>query len=349
MLLQQSGNGSAPLMLFRRRADVLRISGQLCDRGTRHRLRIGGLPRAGLPWISVLVNQLRTRDVWPRATRDAAGRAWSESCAGRYVAREWTFDGAWELLREIGRDGSAVDLRVVVDRLATAQVPDEALIRELGPGGPVVGTVHASKGREADAVVVCVQERRADNSLVEQAAEEARVLYVAATRARDRLDIRKSPSLTCGYADGRAWHSIPSGIQVEVGRDGDLDPTWAMLIEHGRRAAELQSQLASFTGTPMKVRVLASRADGWTRLVQLDRSDTMIGTLSRGSADELNELARSRVHKWANFIAHLWWIDVVSATARPDDERVDRLPSPWKHTRTWLAPIVVGLGFIGRR
>jgi AAA domain/UvrD-like helicase C-terminal domain len=345
-LLGRTTDAGPRLMLFRRRVEVLRASGYLCGARVQHKLRIGGLPRAGLPWIAVLFNELRTRDMWPKVRHDAAEQAWVEACEGRYVSRGWTFEDAWHLLREIGPERDRVDLRLIVDRLAAGSVPDEALIRDLGPGGPIIGTVHASKGREAGAVVVCMQSGQPDPGTTEQGAEEARVLYVAASRARRELEIRESPSLICGYSAGRAWHSTRGGIQIEIGREGDLDATWPMIMDHGSGAPRLQSILGSFDGIPAKVRVRASRSHGWTRLVELDGKPVVIGTLTLGCTKELKDLAQARVGSWANFIAHLWWIDVVTAAAGPDDERIEDLPLPWRHSRVWLTPIVVGMGFI---
>ena len=347
LIAARTGDG-APLMLFRRRAEVLRASSYLSGAGVQHRLRMGGLPRAGLPWIAVLLNELRARDIWPRVRPEDAAQTWLQACQGRYVSRGWSFEEAWHLLHDIAPDRDRVDLRRVVDRLTMANVPDDAFIRDLGPAGPIIGTVHASKGREAASVVVCMQAGQQDLPTTEQSAEEARVLYVAASRARSELEVRESPSLVCGYSAGRAWHATQRGMQVEIGRDGDLDATWPMVMDHGSGASRLQSALVSFDGTPAKVRVRASGSHGWTRLVELDGKQVVIGTLTRHCAEELNDLARARLGKWATFIVHLWWIDVVATVAGVDDARVDDLPAPWRHTRLWLAPVVVGMGFIAR-
>lgn len=56
-------------------------------------------------------------------------------------------------------------------------------------------TIHASKGREADRVIVdTALTQRVVNGMVDDPASEARVFYVAVTRARQRLDVVHGPN-----------------------------------------------------------------------------------------------------------------------------------------------------------
>jgi hypothetical protein len=246
--------------------------------------------------------------------------------------------------------GDSVDFNSVVGQIAAASCPDELLLRHLGPGPLIVGTIHASKGREADAVTLVTVDRDASTAATAEAdAEEARVLYVGLSRARESLDVRKSGKFVCGYADGRAWHATRSGVQIEVGRDGDIDPSWPMRLRRGGAASAIQQRLQQFDGGPVKVHIFSSKEDGWTRLIRPDNEECFIGALSLQCRNALDEIARARLGQFANFLAHLWWIDVGTAAYRGDDGGSDGVPPPWGTTRTWLTPVVVGLGLVPAR
>ena len=98
---------------------------------------------------------------------------------------------AWNWLKRIeGQDTEDLD----VSELAGARMwqgyrlPDDAdayVIQEYGR--VALSTVHAAKGREFDRVVLLQPERITSVGLEGSPLEEARVLYVAATRARREL------------------------------------------------------------------------------------------------------------------------------------------------------------------
>src|SRR5690606_5276141 len=94
-------------------------------------------------------------------------------------------DEAWaHLVRIAGRTQSNVEMRLLRQRLGRKQPPAELCQSELGHRGPIVGTIHASKGRETDTVHLMLPDL--GNRNVDQD-EEARVVFVGATRGRSRL------------------------------------------------------------------------------------------------------------------------------------------------------------------
>jgi len=77
----------------------------------------------------------------------------------------------------------------------------------------------------------------------EDSDEEARVLYVAATRPRDLLLVRRGSKPKSRYSEsGRVWRWARSGsIQVEIGRPGDVDALGALLARRpGRRCSRMR-------------------------------------------------------------------------------------------------------------
>ena len=65
-----------------------------------------------------------------------------------------TLDQAWRLLHRLGAtaSGAALDLRALRRLLSRVRPPVELTQTEVGATGPILGTIHASKGREANTV-----------------------------------------------------------------------------------------------------------------------------------------------------------------------------------------------------
>src|SRR5262249_49173948 len=106
----------------------------------------------------------------------------------------------------------------------------------------IIGTIHASKGREAEEVILALPPLPGEEDDV---AEETRVLYVGATRPKRHLLVHVDPE-TKAYPlpSGRLWcvrvvptRKLSLSASVEVGLNGDID-----------RAAGVQEPLAPSGG-----------------------------------------------------------------------------------------------------
>jgi hypothetical protein len=98
--------------------------------------------------------------------------------------------GAWDCVVDItGDDRARIDVLLLREILSRGNPPDEVVRPTVGVGGPVLGTIHGSKGREAEDVVLAL------TSSIDESddAEEARIMYVA------------------------------KGVRLEFGLDGDVD------------------------------------------------------------------------------------------------------------------------------
>jgi DNA helicase-2/ATP-dependent DNA helicase PcrA len=141
---------------------------------------------------------------------------------------------AWEWLKRVeGQERPDLDVRELHKQFYRGQsLPDDADAFLSGDqNGISISTVHAVKGREFDQVVILQPEQsggidQADNSL-----EEARVLYVAATRARRelaRLGRSGLPKMWVVDCPGgrRRWVARQQASRcyfMEVGLSGDVD------------------------------------------------------------------------------------------------------------------------------
>ena len=79
-------------------------------------------------------------------------------------------------MRIAGRKDGSVDMQRLRRRLGQTRPPVELTLPEYGLHGPIVGTIHASKGREASNVVLLLP-NGAEFESIEDEKEETRVLF----------------------------------------------------------------------------------------------------------------------------------------------------------------------------
>ena len=216
--LSAKGLDSGSLVLFRTRLEVLTLSQQW---GVPHRLRMSGYGATLPSWLALCFHDFVEQPLSEECFR----HLWSERVEGR-VDPEWTSDEAWKRLRRIAGNGELVDMNSLRKKLGNGRPPVELAITEYGLDGPTIGTIHASKGREAPNVILHIPFKFSTASVSDDA-EEARVLFVGATRAKDTLSV--------GVGSGVVFHSTKLDSRracrkgqgktiIEVGREGDIAP-----------------------------------------------------------------------------------------------------------------------------
>ena len=238
---------------------------------------------------------------------------------------EWTRN-AWLSLRRLAGDGSSEvsvqTLRQRLSRLTSDEATDPA------GSGPVLSTVHRSKGLEYETVVIL-------ESALETGAgdlpEEARVLYVAMTRARRRTIRLERPEIPgrLGRRRGRwtlsAWRGSGTS-RVEL-RIGDVSPSLEALEPDVAQATQAHLRTRVHAGDPVNLSLLTSR-----RAYAVEHQGQTIATTRETFAPFSTE--------WPRYIEGL---------------RIDRLRTEaGDPTRTanlglgpggfWLVPEIIGLG-----
>ena len=346
--LKELDNGST-LVLFRRRADVLAASSYLSGAGLQHRLRMGGTALVVRPWIGWLLYGCDKAII----DRSEFAERWSE----RVSLEPLPFDGvdeaeSWRLLHQLAASSrpGLLDLVQLRRLVARDQPPVELCYPELGAAGPILGTVHGSKGREADRVLFVMpssdgerQERDAMSEL-----EEGRVLYVGATRARELLHVAQGGGSSAGHLlSGRAFRLLRQNrTQLEVGRPQDVDPfahlAWA-------DADQVQRSLASMVGRHVTARARAVPELDYLPQVYADgvSGEILCGQMSRRFKEDIHglwsRLRRAASLRPANEIRHLY-IAAVTTVALPEDEvRAGVRPTRGAFA---LAPVVKGYPMI---
>lgn len=353
------------LVLFRQRADAWITSSYCASKGIQHRLRLSGAPTLVVPWLgwtlSEHVSARLTKSTW-----DALWTSRSSATPALYAGMDAA--QAWSLLRRFaGGGGEMVSmdaLRAVVGR---ARPPIELCTPDWGTKGPIIGTIHASKGREASRVVLVMLEAPAANDDADtprssrarpsdrpndreaetlereaETLEEGRVLYVGATRGKTALLVGEGRGAYSGALEsGRAWRALGKGLyQIEVGRDADVDRvahlTWpnAQDVQRALVSTQLPSELVS-----------QSRFDWqWKSRLFVRGSSTAIGQLSNWFQDDRDELWKRNKGKRPGDLNNLHLVGLTTV-ALADEERARAQP-PYQQSGFALAPVVRGFAFL---
>lgn len=345
------GASDSTLVLFRTRAECLEASNWLSEAGVSHRLRMGGLPRTIEPWIALVVNQIARAEFSEKDLTAAIEKVRVlPQVSGEIEKLE-----AWPLLRRIARGSppKLISVPKLADGLSKGTDVDDVLRKDLGPSGPILGTIHGSKGREADVVYAFLQREGREDESEE---EEARVMYVALSRARSQSIAHDNIALPSKYTDaGRVWrylqgHRRPR-IRIEIGREGDVDVIGA--IAASEQPALQQSLLMNWDNCfwPLQThrenepglegrryRHLLYRVDSKGAL-----SGSALGSLSGSWGDEIYKQV-VLPSKWASTPGWIYDIRLIGTgtVAAPSTHPIiPQLPEPYRTTRIWLAPVIV--------
>lgn len=338
-------------ILFRTRVEVLHALSLFASRP--HRIRMSGLPDCIEPWIGACFFDHMT----PLISRSLFFDRWKARIKNTPLA---TTDGetAWISLTAMVRgDGENLDLNSLREYLSRGNRTtfNSAVI---GRAGPILGTIHAAKGREADYVHLTLRPRKRTGSLND---EECRVLFVGATRGRECLTTGES------FSDAHGWRMRRSGrvclsrtgspCRVEIGRADDIDPVGVAGRAHFLSEKEVRKNQEQ----------LRSLGDG-IRIVDAELStDNYICHFPTGKS---NSASSPRVHLSSSLHQDLVYLrdkqrrkldwDQISLPERlgsiqcyglrtivlaPDAAISERLENPCRESGFMVAPVIAGYPF----
>ena len=338
-------------ILYRRRCDVLLAASFLAGKGIPHRVRMSGLPACLAPWIGATLSEHTVGDL----SRDDFAELWSSRIHGTSLGSHDSGE-AWEhLVRIAGRTRTVVDMRLLRQRLGRKQPPAELCAAELGHRGPIVGTIHASKGREAETVHLMLPKTTGGDT---DENEEARVVFVGATRGRSTLLVGTGFAQASGRIEksGRVYslktENNRARAQIEVGQDSDI------LAEGlaGRRffgsAMEVrtsQERLRSLADSTVPVVAEADRQVDFSYRLSVDGQNGCLAVLSQHVnvdlfviADAVRKNIGGRTRRPPDRIPYLYTRGVRTIVLPPAAPETELLHEPWRSSGIILAPLVFG-------
>lgn len=319
------------LVLYRHRVEVLSASAYASE--TPHRIRMSGMPVVIQPWIGLLF--------WDCVSRRVTKADFDALCATRIRPEEpFDPDSCWTLLvKEAGESEKIINLHRLRQLLGRSNPPLVFCTPEFGDKGPVLGTIHASKGREADNVVLWLPDEKTT-----QSDEEIQVLFVGGTRAKKTLTVGDAAP-TCRYSvNGRSYRRAKGGVQLEVGRAGDLDlaglvGTSAFVTEADATKAQ---SLISFTPRQKNLVAAANGDLDWRMSLETAERER-IAVLTDIVTTDLKDISK-KCGQWPppRFLPYLRSAGLRTVAARPDDPLLDGLHEPWRSSGFALAPLLTG-------
>lgn len=302
-------------VLCRTNGEVLLLSQELQRRNVTHQIRRASDAAAPARWIAETLKNVEGEQLTRRTfERLAEGRPenWIES--------------AWRTLRRVAPGGRGeVGLPILRERIANAPQETELLDR------PILSTIHRSKGLEYDRTLLLAP----DAGTSDASAEEARVLFVALTRARDATLILDRPQLPGRLVvRGGRWSLLTwrkAGLLSLEVKTGDVD-TMAPPREDADAAA-IQTYLRDrvHPGDPVELTRAVERRE-WFDVVHEGR------VIGRTSADLSTALRRFGSLPHAIEDVRLDCL----ITAAGDPARTTNLGIGF--AGFWLAPELVGFG-----
>jgi hypothetical protein len=326
------------LVLMRRRADVLERSARNGE--MPHRLRMSGLPPRLRPWLAAMFCDFCERLV----SRHSFDKLWEERVSGTVAEGAPSAQVAWNLLLEVGgHDAQTIDISRVREILSRTNPPVLFCSPDFGDEGPILGTIHASKGREATDVHLYLPPA---GQAFDESDEEIRVMFVGATRARERLSVGESnPQYARSTPSRRVWRRTRSGrVQFEVGRRDDVCASGLV----GRSAfssqgAAMNAQL-SWHGTPVCSGLHAKKEESlqWHYSI-LNQQAKRLAVLDESFDADLREIAQAlKTWRTPSVLPHLRSLGIRSIVLRPDDPILEDLYEPWRSSGFLFAPLLTG-------
>jgi hypothetical protein len=335
-------------ILCRNNGEVLKISGDLRKRQIPHNVRRQH-SRWLLPiWVADLLNGQRrilTRD--ELAGLDLSG--WGETGDP---------DRLFGLLQALaGTDGPTVDMEKVRRTLTTeARLPDELYERPLP--SLTVSTIHQAKGREFDRVYLL---EPLDSDGADDLMEEARVYYVAVTRARNDFKRLERPKTYTWLTkresnrwreEGKNLNGTSGLVSMEIGFEKDVDEESFVDgrlsgFDPHERQRYIREEVKE--GDPVVIALIEDE----TEYYGIYHQNRLIGRMSDRFTSGVREVMKSTYERMRfvpfdsiyipNRFTEVYVEQVYSVVKKPETVRVS-VTEPYMSTGVWYAVSLAGMG-----
>ncbi len=225
--------------------------------------------------------------------------------------------------------------------------------KDLGNKGAILGTIHASKGREANNVILRLPAIAGSGDT--DFDEESRVLFVGATRAKSELTVGAGlvdSSFSKSLDNGRIYRKYgkTSSAFVEIGLANDLDDySFVSRKRHIDDVALIQKKLGELNNqVPCKLNAIRIKENDeyyyriWTASggKEVDRA---IGEFSQSLNYDLLDIsgnigARTTPSK----LNGLYMLGLRTVCKPEGDSELQNIHEPYRSTGFWVVPVIVG-------
>jgi hypothetical protein len=317
-------------------------------KGENRTLRISGLPKPIKPWVAQLFSEVTKTKITYSEYLDLledSDLGWG----GDEVDEIWH-----ALVSYSGESQQVISLRKLTTNLARGVHHPAFFANDFGVDGPVIGTIHASKGREADDVYLFLPKAKVNTD--EKDDEEASVYFVGATRAKEKLYVHEETYVHSSRLKdgGRTWRWKVPSIQFELGREGDVFAEGLVGKAYFRRVDDArlaQAWTASLSDAVYSVDIrqhhsmVREPAYVYRVLGNCDDEKSVICSLSQNLnwdlfkiRDKARKLRGRQGGPLPTRINEATVLGIRTIALAPDDPARLLLHSPWKESGLVLAP-----------
>ena len=344
------------LLLYRTRAEVLQASSFLWGKGILHKLRMSGLCSRMHPWLGRIFFDYKDRKI----THETFNSLWSERIIETDYGEMLDMDIAWHNLVNHAADKNGnIEVRKLRRILSRSRPPIEFMVDEYYLDGPIVGTIHASKGREADDVHLMLPGNFnvSEDTPRRQIDEEGRVVFVGATRAKKTLKVgESSPGNVSKHKKSNRVYKLGATYkspraQVEFGLDSDVDK-YAQVLDEWDENDIYNNQQFLWVNCISHYSVVAESRKDTDFLFHLytnDNHENWIGCFSKSLNYELWDIGECVAQHYNNDnkrpgekIIYLNMVGARTVVLSEDDEQCVNLKNPYSETGIFLVPYVAG-------
>ncbi len=329
-------------ILCRNNGEVLRLSCYLRINGVEHTVRRRNNALLLPAWVAELLsvdNGIITLDILE-----------SINANGRYWPAEKTEYIYWGL-ESLITDGASLTTEELKKALAAGKrLPDD--IYEDYKKSVCVSTVHRAKGREYDNVLLL--EPGGGTYESEDIFEEAKVYYVAVTRAKKRLFTikrgEKRNQLTTRYSPSKRWAETCYWAgklrlaAVETGMKNDVDEfsfvDGALLTDPAENQRYIREKIKP--GDRLEV-----KAEDGTYIITHDGN--IIGRMSEFFYYDVKKVIKGVYGQKTEYMPLSFgdvYVDKIYSVVKKTETVPLSVPEPWIDTGVWYAVSVAGMGLL---
>ncbi|GAA4598070.1 hypothetical protein GCM10023194_74640 [Planotetraspora phitsanulokensis] len=344
--------GGTTAILCRTNGQALIVSERLHSVGVPHRLQRSARDRAVPAWIGLLMAR--------SGSLSLSREKFDELIVDLPLPDGSDIDLLWRSLQRTGSGRGSdriLDLSRLRTTLASGWLPDELTAQP--PARLVVSSFHRAKGLEFDRVLVVdpgplqIAQAKRRRSIEKDAADEARLLYVAMTRPREEL-YRLAPmeNLNIRVDDrtgrwGRYFYQYWRRDGLELGGGDVVTDYPAGTVDFDADATEVQHYLATAVqpGDAVELERLYPNpiAIAESPPYVIKHRGRPIGTVSeRFRGDLCQYLKTSRTYTPQNFPAAVSNVRIDAVETVAGNEAA-AIRAGLNHHGIWLAPRLVGL------
>ena len=346
-------------LIFRRRGEALQAANHLGLK--QRRLRLSGLPVPIHPWVADVFwnfedDEISESEFLLKFEKETSGKGYQIGA-----------QAAWKLiLRESGISDRRVSVRKLRVKLSRRSPTPDFTYADYGFGGPILSSIHASKGRETEGVLLFLPKKYIKKSATpEEILEEARVIFVGATRAKEEVLVFNGTEYSPVSAlktTGRAFSKISSKAKtarVEIGRLEDISayslvseklfPDYTDVITSQRFFRKFPFHTLELTafGTSKDTNYQYRIVEKQTK-INKQRNQKTLFHLDQNFNRDLWSISNliGQGTKPPTFFTSFFSLGTRTLVIPPDDPSLDTLHTPWSESGFVHAPMVSGYPFI---